>query len=176
MVVKSIQPYVKSLVQLRKPTEEDGAKIWQFIQNTGNLDLNSAYCYLMLCKFFPDTCVVAEKNEQIVGFVSAFRQPDAEDVIFVWQVAVASSQRGKGLATSLVKELLQRKACADVRFLEATVSPSNVPSQSLFKGLARFFRTNCEITECFSSKHFPVSGHEEEWIYRVGPFEIKQLK
>ncbi len=176
MVIKSIQPNFESLVQLRKPTEEDGAEIWQFIQNTGNLDLNSAYCYLMLCKFFSDTCVIAEQNEQMVGFVSAFRQPGAKDVIFVWQIAIASSQRGKGLATALVKELLQRNACDGVRFLEATVSPSNIPSQSLFKGLARIFRTNCEITECFSSKHFPVSGHEDEWTYRVGPFEIKKLK
>nr|WP_091839064.1 diaminobutyrate acetyltransferase [Marininema halotolerans] len=158
-------------VTFRKPTEEDGTAVWKLIKGTGVLDLNSSYSYLMLCKYFSETCVLAEQEGRVVGFVSAFVQPESPDVVFVWQVAVDQSQRGKGLAKSLLRNLLNREACENVRFLEATVSPSNNASQSLFKGLARDIQTTCHTSECFSEDLFPGDDHESEWTYRVGPFE-----
>ncbi|MDK2820837.1 MAG: L-2,4-diaminobutyric acid acetyltransferase [Clostridia bacterium] len=124
----------------------------------------------MLCKYFPDTCVVAETEGKIVGFVSAFCPPDKPDVIFVWQVAVDESQRGKGLGTALLKELLRRTACAKVHYLETTITPSNIPSRSLFTGLARDLDVNCDVSECFSEDLFPGEKHEAELMYRIGPF------
>ena len=56
----------------RSPSEEDGKDIWELVKSTRVLDLNSAYSYLLLSKYFCDTCVVAEVNGKIVGFVSAF--------------------------------------------------------------------------------------------------------
>src|SRR5690625_1790424 len=47
-------------VVLRQPVIADGAAIWSLIRDTGVLDVNSAYSYLMLSKFFTQTCVVAE--------------------------------------------------------------------------------------------------------------------
>ncbi|WP_342707307.1 diaminobutyrate acetyltransferase [Marininema mesophilum] len=163
-------------VTFRKPTEEDGTAIWQLIKETGVLDLNSSYSYLMLCKYFADTCVIAEEqgDRGVVGFVSAFIQPESPDVIFVWQVAVDHSQRGKGLAKSLLRDLLARDACANVRYLEATISPSNNASQSLFEGLARDIRTNCDTSVCFPEELFPDEGHESEWTYRIGPIETTE--
>jgi len=157
-------------IRFRKPDREDGAKIWQLIRDTGVLDLNSPYSYLMLCEYFPDTCVVAEHKNKIVGFVSAFLPPKDREVIFIWQIAVDRSQQGRGLGTKLLKVLLQRDACKNVRFLEATISPINVPSQSLFKKLARDMGTNCEISEGFPPELFPDGKHEPEMKYRIGPF------
>ncbi len=165
-----------SSYRFRQPTKEDGAAIWELIKSTQTLDLNSAYCYLMLCEHFPDTCVVAEKNEQIVGFVSAFRAPQAPDVIFVWQVAVHETQRGKGLGKSLLHELLTRRSCEKIHYLEATVSPSNLPSQSLFKGLAQRMDCSCSVTECFTEDMFPEPGHEAELTFRIGPINPISLK
>lgn len=156
--------------RFRKPNKEDGTGIWELIKGTRTLDLNSAYSYLMLCEFFPDTCVVVEDDHQIIGFVSAFRPPLLRDTIFVWQVAVHESKRGKGLGIKLLQELLKRKSCENIHYLEATVSPSNLPSQSLFKGLAKHLNCSCNISECFSEDLFPEPGHEAEQIYRIGPF------
>ncbi|GGA37728.1 L-2,4-diaminobutyric acid acetyltransferase [Kroppenstedtia guangzhouensis] len=160
---------IRGIVRFRKPKVEDGAEVWKLIKEAGVLDLNSPYSYLMLCKFFPETCVIAESQGKIVGFVSAFLPQTGKDTVFVWQVAVDPSQRGKGLGKALLKELLSRNACSDVRYLEATVSPSNLPSQSLFKGLAKELETDCKIFECFSEHLFPNPGHESEWTYRIGP-------
>src|SRR5699024_5003248 len=157
-------------VVFRKPEDEDGSEVWKLIKRAKVLDLNSSYSYLMLCKFFPETCVVAEDEEgQIVGFVSGFRPQTTDDTVFVWQVAVDASQRGKGLANAMLKSLITRKACDGVNYLEATVSPSNIPSQNLFKGLAKDLQTECDISECFSETMFPDQGHESEWTYRIGP-------
>jgi L-2,4-diaminobutyric acid acetyltransferase len=164
---------IKSKTQLRQPREEDGAGIWNLVKDTGVLDVNSPYSYLMLCKYFSDTCVVAEEDDEIVGFVSAYKPPTSDNVVFVWQVAVAESQRGKGLASSLVQELLERQECEEVQYLEATVSPSNIPSQSLFRGIARKMDTQCEVSECFSEELFPEEGHEPEMTFRIGPLNYK---
>jgi len=160
----------------RTPTKEDGADVWKLIKKTGNLDLNSAYCYLMLCEFFADTCVVAERNKQIVGFISSFIQPNANDTLFVWQVAVDPSQQGNGLGKALLRELLKQSSGKGIQYVEATISPSNLPSTSLFKGLARDLSTKYESSECFSPNLFPEPGHEAEITYRIGPFSKENLK
>lgn len=157
-------------IQFAEPHEEDGARIWELIRDTGVLDLNSAYCYLMLCKYFPDSCVVARCGGKIVGYVSAFRPPQRPEVIFVWQVAVAEKQRGKGLGTAMLKEILKRKVCAGVRFLETTVTPSNAASRALFSGLARALDARYEVSRCFPAELFPEGKHEEELLFRIGPF------
>lgn len=158
-------------IQFRKPREDDGSNIWELVKSTGVLDLNSAYSYIILCKYFSGTCVVAECENKIIGFLSAFQPPGRPDAIFVWQVAVAESQRGKGLGSALLKELLKRKECAGVRYLETTVTPSNIPSQSLFRKLARDLGTRCEVEECFPSDLFPAGNHEAELMYRIGPIK-----
>lgn len=157
-------------VVFRQPQVADGASIWRLVRDTGVLDINSPYSYLMLCKFFSDTCVVAEYEGQIVGFVSAFRPPANQHTLFVWQVAVGESQRGNGLGKALLKELIGREVCKNVRYLEATVSPSNLSSQALFRGLARDFATCCEVSECFPAHLFPGGTHESEMTFRIGPF------
>lgn len=160
---------VKELT-IRTPKIEDGAKIWSLVKKTGVLDVNSPYSYLMMAKFFNDTCIVAEEDNEIVGFVTGFIQPTAPDTYFVWQVAVDDSQRGKGLASKMIQSQLQKEVCENVSYLEATVSPSNIPSESLFLRIARDLNTECNVSECFSEDMFPGDDHEEERTFRIGPF------
>ncbi|GAE36403.1 diaminobutyrate acetyltransferase [Halalkalibacter akibai] len=157
-------------VEFLKPTVEDGAAMWELV-NESTLDQNSAYKYIMMCEFFAETCVVAKENDQLVGFVTAFIPPEKQDVLFIWQVGVDASQRGKGLASKLIKEIVQRSFCDDVTFIEATVTPSNEASQALFQSLARSYHTECEISECFAEDLFPEEGHEKELTFRVGPIK-----
>ena len=118
----------------RVPTEEDGKEIWQLIKETGILDLNSSYSYLMWTKYFDETSIVVETDEQrIIGFISGFISPKSPDTLFIWQVAVDDSQRGKGIASRMLQSILHRDACRNVRCLEATVSPSNKASDALFR-------------------------------------------
>ncbi|MFG6118797.1 diaminobutyrate acetyltransferase [Thalassobacillus sp. B23F22_16] len=153
-----------------EPTLDDGKAMWELVDNS-TLDQNSAYKYLMMSEFFSDTCVVAKEDDKLVGFVTAFIPPEHPDVVFVWQIGVDSSQRGKGVASKLLNELVAREACQDVHYLEATVTPSNEASQSLFRRLARDHDTECKVTERFTEEMFPGDGHEEELNFRIGPFK-----
>ncbi|WP_339228719.1 diaminobutyrate acetyltransferase [Oceanobacillus sp. FSL K6-2867] len=158
----------------RKPDKDDGSVVWQLIKNTKVLDLNSSYSYLMWCDIFSETSIVAERDGDIVGFISGFLHPNTMDKLFIWQVAVNESERGKGLATKMLYQLLNRTACETVQYIEATVSPSNKASQSLFKGLAKKLETKCNISEYFSSEDFPAEGHEDELLFMIGPIKNKR--
>lgn len=158
-------------ITLREPSPADAPGITNLVRNCKPLDVNSHYAYLLLCHHFPKTCVVAVSGSKVVGFLSAYHPPERPDVIFVWQVAVSAGARGQGLAGRMLDELLQRKACAGVSFLETTISPSNQASQALFRKLAERLETGCETSELFSEELFAgVENHEPEVLFRIGPF------
>ncbi|WP_164671181.1 diaminobutyrate acetyltransferase [Virgibacillus doumboii] len=159
-----------SLEKFREPALDDGADVWKLIKETGVLDLNSSYSYLMWCTIFSDTSVVIEADDEIVGFISGFIKPASPDKLFIWQVAVADDQRGKGLASKMLHHILERDICENVQYVEATVSPSNIPSRKLFSGLARSLDTKIEVFDCFTAKDFPEQGHEDELTHQIGPF------
>ena len=156
---------------LRLPRLEDGPAMCQLVQETTPLDPNSCYAYLLLCTHFSDTCIVAEEGRELVGFVSAYRPPKNADVLFVWQVGVKPSARGKGLAKIMIRTLLERDTCQNVNFLEATVTPSNVASQTLFRSLANAYEAHCDETCWFPPEAFGAGEHEAEVLFRIGPLQ-----
>ncbi|GAA0614162.1 diaminobutyrate acetyltransferase [Virgibacillus siamensis] len=156
------------------PSKSDGAAVWELVEGTGVLDVNSSYSYLMWCEIFSETSIVVKKEDEVVGFISGFIRPDKPDTLFIWQVAVDETQRGHGLATRMLFELLDRELCSDVCYVEATVSPSNIASQHLFMGLAKKMDTSCVVGNYFLSIDFPRTGHEDESLYKIGPFEYQK--
>lgn len=155
----------------REPAKRDGASVWELIKETKVLDLNSSYSYVMWCDIFSETSIVAEKNGKTLGFISGYKNPNNPNKLFIWQVAVDASARGNGLATKMLRQLLKREACKDIDYVEATVSPSNQPSQSLFKGLAKKLDTDCHISDCYVTEDFPdeEEEHEDELLFTIGP-------
>ena len=160
-------------MKIRHPTRHDGAAIHRITRDTGVLDVNSAYAYLIMATRFSDTTVVAEDDDgAVVGFITGFIPPRRPDVLFVWQVGVDASARGQGAATRMLMALVEAPACRGVRWVETTVSLSNTPSQRMFQGLAR--RLECDIDvapeDGFTAADFGSSDHEDEPLYRIGPF------
>lgn len=154
---------------MRSPSEADGKGIWELVKSTRILDLNSAYSYLLLSKYYADSCVVAEAEEKIIGFISAFSPPRQPEVIFVWQVAVDETFRRRRLGMSMLKHLLARDVCKNSRYLEITVNPSNQAAYNLYRKLAEELNTFCTEEECFAARLFPGAHHEEEIMLRIGP-------
>lgn len=153
----------------RAPTVTDGAEMWRLARESGALEVNTAYAYLLFSQHFADTCVVAERNGKPVAFVSAFVSPAAHDTVFVWQVAVAHEERGQGVGQKLLHHLLARPACRRVRRLEATVTPSNTASRALFESVARDLDVPFSVYSGFGTDLFPGEGHEPEELVRIGP-------
>lgn len=121
---------------LRKPDAEDGADIWKLVRDCAPLDENSMYCNLIQADHFRDTCVVAELDGQVVGWISGHMIP-GEDAFFVWQVAVSPDARGLGLGRKMLTHLIERDECAAATHLKTTITKSNEASWALFRSFAR---------------------------------------
>lgn len=165
-----------SEVTLRCPAKHDGQAIHQLIKQCPPLDLNSIYTYLLLCEHFSQTCVVAEVDGRIVGFVSAYIHPEHKDVLFVWQVAVCQEARGMALGQRMLDALLERPAVASVRFLETTVGPDNVPSRRMFNSLAASHDAAVHESALFESALFGAEQHDDECLIRIGPVTLNTTK
>lgn len=163
-------------VLIGPPGHADGAHLWRIARDSRKLDLNSSYTYLLWCRHFADTTVVARVDGEPVGFVIGYLVPSAPDTVVVWQVAIDSSQRGKGLAGALLDNLVSRLAGRGVRYLETTVTPDNAPSIALFTAAAQRWRdadgnpAAMTRSDFFAATDFP-DEHEPEQLYRIGPFE-----
>ena len=141
------------------------------MRDSGVLDANSAYLYLLLCRDFSETCLVACRGELIVGFVSGYRLPRDPAVLFIWQVGVAPNAKRQGIASRLLRELAERCGENSISAIEATVSPSNVASRRLFESLARTLAAPLiDLPDGgFGPADFPPGDHEAEPRIRIGP-------
>jgi diaminobutyrate acetyltransferase len=169
----AVSGHATSTIQFRSPTIEDGARLWQIAADSRVLDVNSSYSYVLWCRDFARTSIVAEDDGRVVGFVTGYLRPDAPNTLFVWQVAVDESQRGKGVGVTMLDHLLEDVAPESVTRLETTVSPDNAASIAMFTSLAR--RRGVPITKqtLFNPEHFP-DNHEAEELYVVGPQENRK--
>ncbi len=153
-------------VIFRKPHKNDGKAIYELVKNCPPLDLNSRYLYFLQADHYADTCVLAELNGKVVGFISGYIRPDASQTLFVWQVAVATSMRGKKLAKELLRTLIKNQAHrAQVDTLSTTISPSNTSSQNFFINFAKSFNLEISQENYLEADHFGEDEHEAELLY-----------
>lgn len=161
--------------RFRAPVPADGAAIWELVRDSGELEPNTPYCYILFADHFAETCVLAERDGRIVGIVVGFMSPRRPGSVFVWQIGVAASERGRGLAKALISELLTRPCCKAVTHLEATVGVSNAASERLFRSVARDLGAICDVTEGFREDLFPGGGHEAERLFTIGPIASQKF-
>ncbi|HEX6929151.1 MAG TPA: diaminobutyrate acetyltransferase [Gammaproteobacteria bacterium] len=172
----------KSEVFLRPASTRDGARMWMFVKEHGVLELNSAYCYLLMATHFGRHCLIAETAadadpgdaDSMAGFVLAYRPPEKTEELFVWQIGVHPGMRGRGLAKRMLHELLALPANRGVQYIAASVATGNEPSRALFRGFANDANVDCEESAFFSADLFPAGhgkAHEAEDLFRVGPLD-----
>ncbi|OBB26590.1 diaminobutyrate acetyltransferase [Mycolicibacterium peregrinum] len=158
---------------LRQPRGADAIGIRDLAEATGVLDLNSTYAYLLLATDFAATSIVAERDGDLHGFITGYHPPPRPDVLFVWQVAVAPSAQGGGLASTMLDALVHRvRSQRDGRpvTVEATVAPGNAASRAFFGAFARRHGVPLVEDPHFGSDLLDAGGaHEDEPILRMGP-------
>lgn len=167
-------------LKLDAPRLEDGAAIWRIARDSGTLDLNSSYSYLLWCRDFAATSVVARGTDpggpgaksggEPVGFITGYVRPQRPRTLVVWQVAVDEAARGRGLAAAMLDGLALRVARElGIDGLETTVTPDNTPSNRLFTSFAQRHGAATEKEVLFDTGAFPEGGHAPEVLYRIGP-------
>lgn len=165
------------MIHLRPPVADDAPALHRLVAACPPLDPNSLYCNLLHCTHFANTSVAARAGSdqggegRLIGFISAYIPPRQPDVLFVWQVAVAAEARGQGLAARMLDSLLERPECAEVRYVDTTITPGNQASWALFESWAA--RRGVSVSrslhfEC--NRHFD-GRHDDEYLARIGPLE-----
>lgn len=160
-------------ITLRKPRKEDGPALHLLVRLNPPLDMNSVYCNVLQCSHFADTCIVAEKDGGLVGYVTGYLMPTDRTIYFLWQVGVSPEGRGHGLAPRMIQAILARDFCADVKELNTTVTPSNKASRAMFAKFAKL--EGAEMTE--EENYYPsevLDGHEQESLFRIRPLSTPQ--
>ena len=158
----SAQP---SSLAYRSARREDGPALWT-LARSNDLDENSPYAYLLWSEYFAGTTIVAvDDRDAPVGFVMAFPRPDEPDTVFVWQIGVAADHRRRGIAGRLLDELFERAGASAV---EATVTPTNTASATLFRRFGERHGLAVTVEPLFGEELFPP-GHEAEERFRIGP-------
>lgn len=163
-----------STIVLRPPTLEDGMNVHRLIALCPPLDTNSSYCNLLQCSHFSATSVAAQSDKGLQGFISGHIIPSRPNTLFIWQVAVAKEARGLGLASQMLAHILAREACANVSYIETTITEDNQASWALFRRLSSSLSTQLH-SEAWMDKHAHFSRqHDSETLVRVGPFTPHQ--
>ncbi|WP_125078472.1 diaminobutyrate acetyltransferase [Mycobacterium sp. P7213] len=177
-------------VRLRTPTVADGQALWQMAVDSAALDVNSPYAYLLWCRDFASTSVVAEVEgeaggsarldagepklgppHKLGGFVTGYRRPEDPQTLMVWQVAVNAAHRGAGLAGRMLDHLASTQVTRGVTHLETSITPDNEASRRLFGAFARRWDAPLECSVLFGADLFAES-HLAEELFRIGPLRV----
>lgn len=160
-------------ITFRKPTLADGAPVHALIARCAPLDTNSMYCNLLQCFHFADSAILAELEQQPVGFISGYIVPNQPDTLFVWQVAVDAQARGQGLASRMLTTLLANQN-SSVRYLHTTITADNQASWNTFRRLARALETDFTSQELFNKEQHLGGQHDTEFLIQIGPFSLNK--
>lgn len=149
----------------------DGPALWQMAVDSVTLDVNAPYAYLLWCRDFAATSVIAEVNGAPGGFITGYRRPDQPATLMIWQVAVNTADRGVGLAGRMLDHLATALTPAGITHLETSITPDNDASRRLFTAFARRWDASLECSELFGAGLFPES-HLAEELFRIGPLRV----
>ncbi|WP_423822474.1 diaminobutyrate acetyltransferase [Salinisphaera sp. SPP-AMP-43] len=157
-------------ITVREPDLDDGSRLHQFVRALHPLAQNSVYCNLLQCTHFSETSAVAERDGELVGFVSGYLHPKKAETYFLWQMGVSEAGRGLKLPVTMLQHILARPICRGVATLEATVTASNRASQGVFHSLARAEEAECQVVEGYlNAERFGADNDYPEDLYQVGP-------
>jgi L-2,4-diaminobutyric acid acetyltransferase len=155
------------VLSIGTPALHDAVEMHLLAEKSGVLDVNSRYAYLLCVRLFQQSCrVVRNQADEVLGFVTAIVDPDAPDTLFVWQVTIDQSARGQQLGARMIVDII---SALQVRYVEATVTPSNAPSTRMFASIADLLEADMQHSAGFGPKLFAPEEHEAEVLVRIGP-------
>lgn len=157
--------------RFRTPSADDAAAVSGLIAACPPLDTNSLYCTLLQCTHFADSCVLAERDGRIAGWLSGHRPASDPAAAFVWQVAVHEGARGLGLGARLLDAWRRLPAVADAERILATITPSNRASHGLFASFAARHGWPLAVRPCFDAERHLDGAPESEELIVIGPLD-----
>lgn len=138
--------------------------MWRLARDSGTLDENSSYAYLLFSRDFARTCRIALLDGRLVGFVMGYLRPEAPDRYFVWQIAVDEKARGRSIGGRLLDDVTV--ALPNVSICETTITEDNHLSRRLFESFANRNGATISSSPLFEAGDFP-DDHESEYLFVI---------
>jgi len=160
---------------IRQARHGDGGAIWEVVRDSGTLDVNTSYAYMLLAAHFGDTCAIAERDGRPVGMATGYQVPGRPDAVFLWQIGMRPEAQGQGLGKRLIQHFLWLPGALNSNRLETTITVANAASRALFQSVAKALNTNCHVSPFFTEELFPDPGHEAEELFEIGPFDRTRI-
>ena len=152
---------------LRSPLGQDASAMQSIARESGTLSVNDTYYYALMARHFAPTCLVAERDGRVCGYVTGYQIPEQQNTLFIWQVGVAEASQGRGLGKIMLCTLIDRNRA---EFLEATITPDNHASLKLFKAIARQYGVKWHFSAAeFFSRSDLGPDEKVEHLMRIGP-------
>jgi len=155
-------------------------RLYEIVSKCPPLDLNSKYAYFLIGEHFSKTSIVVTDGQDIIAMTSAYVNPQKEDTLFIWQVAVLPEYRGMNLGHKMINEILKRPLLKKIKYLETTITEKNTASKKVFLNLAKNLNCHIKKKEFLSSEDFTGikdrTFHESELLYKIGPFDPGKLE
>ncbi|MEJ8281061.1 diaminobutyrate acetyltransferase [Pseudonocardia spirodelae] len=155
--------------EIGAPVPSDGVEMWRLAVESRTLDANSRYAYVLWCRDFARTSVIARRDDgRAVGYVTGYLRPE-NGALLIWQVCVDPVARGAGLAGRMLDAAWdQAVAEAGTERMETTITPDNASSIRLFTKFAERHDTTIEREDLFGPDLLG-DEHEPEDLYVIGP-------
>jgi L-2,4-diaminobutyric acid acetyltransferase len=161
-------------ILFRPPTSGDARAMRFLAQDSQVLSVNSTYYYTLMAQHFLDTCLVAEDQGKICGYITGYTPPAQPSTLFVWQVGVARLYQGQGIGKKMLCALINRK---QPDYLEATIAQDNHASINLFRSVGRHFGVGHTFSDTpFFTEEVLAAGEHAEYLMQIGPFLTTKTK
>lgn len=144
--------------------------MWELARRVRGAECDTAYFYLLWCREFAQTSVVATVDNQVVGFVLGYLRQDVPGTLVVWQVGSDPSCPVFGVRSRMLNEIIDRQVARGCRFVETTVTAREVETIRGVRRLAGQRAARVAKQVLFEADRFP-DGHAAEMVYIIGPLE-----
>ncbi len=144
----------------REFAETDAECALNLARSCPPLDVHTPYTYWVVSRYYGDTCYLIEDDGDPVGYLLAIPKGAT---LFLWQLGIVESHRGKGL-TALLFDALASSAKGMFDAVELTISPGNGAS---YGALASWCRSHQLAIERLNPIVVPEHEEPGEILYRI---------
>lgn len=113
----------------------DVVDLQQAVRDCPPLTLHTPYTYWVALSKASGLCIGAWREDELAGFVVAM--PTTRSRLFVWQIGVRSSFRGRQVGQVMLRKAWQAAEKLGLDSLETSIEPSNKASAATFASFAK---------------------------------------
>jgi ribosomal protein S18 acetylase RimI-like enzyme len=112
-------------VRIRNVKEEDFFEIMNLASKCAPIPVERDSIYHLFTKYFANTCFVAERDNQIVGYILGFISQLEKNVAYIHNICIAPDLRRKKIGSSLYQKFFQNMKNEKCQKIFLIINPIN---------------------------------------------------